>query len=79
MFAILEVTDGWYGVDAIVDHHLTKLVGSGAIFPGQKLHIAGAEILGTSEGISPLEISSASVFLRLTINGTRYINQLFKC
>lgn len=50
--AIVEVTDGWYCMNAVLDMHLTKYLIMGRIFPGQKLRIFGAEV--TPMGITLL-------------------------
>lgn len=68
--AILEVSDGWYGVHALCDTYLTRQVQNGAIFAGQKLHVFGASIIGNDNPTPPLEIT-ASTMLKLSINGVR--------
>jgi breast cancer 2 susceptibility protein len=49
--AIVELTDGWYSVNAILDHYLTNHLHRGQLFIGLKLRIFGAEIVGS--GIYP--------------------------
>lgn len=41
--AVIELTDGWYGINARLDPKLTQLMALGKIFPGQKLRILGAK------------------------------------
>ncbi|XP_050382987.1 protein BREAST CANCER SUSCEPTIBILITY 2 homolog A-like [Argentina anserina] len=67
--AKVELTDGWYSVDAILDALLSKQLASGKLFVGQKLRIWGAGLCGWVGPISPLEVSR-EVILRLHINGT---------
>lgn len=43
-FAQIEVTDGWYGVTAVLDKKLTQALHKGKIFAGQKLRIYGAKV-----------------------------------
>jgi len=42
--ARIELTDGWYGIDAIVDPHLSHLVRTGRLRVGMKLRIVGAAV-----------------------------------
>lgn len=65
----IELTDGWYTVDANLDGPLSKQLTGGKIFVGQKLRIWGASLCGWSEPISPIE-DSKSVSLQLHVNGT---------
>ncbi|PFX24656.1 Breast cancer type 2 susceptibility protein-like [Stylophora pistillata] len=53
--AIIEVTDGWYSIRAILDRPLTKLLHYRKIFAGQKLILCGAELVGSEQAVSPLE------------------------
>lgn len=66
----IEVTDGWYGIKAVVDEHLSHLISTKKIFPGMKLHVFGASIIGNDQPMSPLEIDS-STMLKIQYNGTR--------
>lgn len=43
-FAQVELTDGWYGVSAVLDKPLTLALRKGKIFAGQKLRIYGAKV-----------------------------------
>ena len=54
--AIIEVTDGWYSVRAILDRPLTKLLHDRKIVVGQKLFVCGAELVGSEQAVSPLEV-----------------------
>lgn len=67
--ARLELTDGWYSIDAQLDMLLSKHLAVGKLFVGQKLRICGAGLNGWNGPISPLEASS-TVNLLLHINGT---------
>ncbi|MCL7026798.1 hypothetical protein MKW94_028353 [Papaver nudicaule] len=67
--AKIELTDGWYSVDAILDVALTNLLIAGKLFVGQKLRIWRASLGGWVAPTSPLE-ASKTVNLRLHINGT---------
>ncbi|CAN6711830.1 unnamed protein product [Malus baccata var. baccata] len=67
--AKVELTDGWYSVDAVLDALLSKQLASGKLFVGQKLRIWGAALSGWAGPVSPLEVSR-QVSLRLHINGT---------
>ncbi|RDX88899.1 Protein BREAST CANCER SUSCEPTIBILITY 2-like B, partial [Mucuna pruriens] len=65
----LELTDGWYSVNAILDVQLSKQQAAGRLFVGQKLRIWGAGLCGWNGPVSVLEVSS-TVSLLLHINGT---------
>ncbi|KAL8091745.1 hypothetical protein AgCh_034124 [Apium graveolens] len=67
--ANVELTDGWYSVNAVLDAPLSKKLASGKLFVGQKLKISGAGLCGWVGPISPLE-ASTTVSLVLHINGT---------
>ena len=58
--AIIEVTDGWYGIRAILDRPLTRLLHDGKIVVGQKLFVYGAELIGSEQAVSPLEVHFSS-------------------
>jgi hypothetical protein len=57
----IELTDGWYSIPAMLDLPLTSLVVEGKIAIGHKLSICMAELVGGSEGCSPLEENSMSL------------------
>ncbi|KAH0987852.1 hypothetical protein GBA52_015029 [Prunus armeniaca] len=67
--AKVELTDGWYSVDAVLDALLSKQLASGKLFVGQKLRIWGAALSGWAGPVSPLEVARTVTF-RLHINGT---------
>ncbi|XP_019053257.1 PREDICTED: protein BREAST CANCER SUSCEPTIBILITY 2 homolog B-like isoform X2 [Nelumbo nucifera] len=67
--AKIELTDGWYSLDALLDVPLSKQLVSGKLFVGQKLRIWGASLCGWIGPVSPLECSKM-VCLQLHINGT---------
>eukprot|EP01119_Soliformovum_irregulare_P019187 TRINITY_DN6024_c0_g1_i4.p1 TRINITY_DN6024_c0_g1~~TRINITY_DN6024_c0_g1_i4.p1 ORF type:complete len:1593 (+),score=497.31 TRINITY_DN6024_c0_g1_i4:55-4833(+) len=66
----LELTDGWYCVKARLDANLEKHALLGKIYVGLKLRICGAELVGTGQPVTPLEVTS-STFLKLNSNSTR--------
>ncbi|KAH7514694.1 hypothetical protein FEM48_Zijuj11G0117000 [Ziziphus jujuba var. spinosa] len=65
----VELTDGWYSVNAVLDALLSKQLASGKMFVGQKLRIWGAGLCGWVGPVSPLEVPR-TVNLLLHINGT---------
>ncbi|KAI3994358.1 hypothetical protein MKX01_012615 [Papaver californicum] len=67
--AKIELTDGWYSVNATLDVALTNLLVAGKLFMGQKLRIWRASLCGWVAPTSPLE-ASKTVSLLLHINGT---------
>ncbi|KAL5720910.1 hypothetical protein ACHQM5_013536 [Ranunculus cassubicifolius] len=67
--AKIELTDGWYAVDATLDASLSKQLVAGKLFIGQKLRIWRARLCGWVAPVSPLE-PSKTVSLQLHINGT---------
>lgn len=73
----LELTDGWYAVSTLLDGVLTKLVEKGKIQVGSKLMICNAQLLGSEDGVDPLDDSyfsdrrSCPIFLKITANNTR--------
>ncbi|XP_012089778.1 protein BREAST CANCER SUSCEPTIBILITY 2 homolog B isoform X2 [Jatropha curcas] len=69
--ARMELTDGWYSIDALLDIPLSKQLSAGKLFVGQKIRIWGARLCGWAGPVSPLEIlASRTVSLLLHINGT---------
>eukprot|EP00899_Mesostigma_viride_P015096 jgi/Mesvir1/23588/Mv18278-RA.2 len=68
--AVITLTDGWYCLNAVLDEPLGRYLRQGKIFVGQKLLVAGAELLGGSQGLPPLE-AFRSVSLSLHANGVR--------
>ena len=53
----LELTDGWYGLTAVVDQELCQRIHRGTVAVGTKLISYGAELLNCEQGCSPLEVS----------------------
>ncbi|KAL1232454.1 Breast cancer type 2 susceptibility protein [Trichinella spiralis] len=66
----VELTDGWYGINAKLDACLSDLAKSGRIQVGMKLFIINATLHGAEGGCEPLE-APCNVRLALTINGVR--------
>lgn len=73
----LELTDGWYAVSTILDGALTRLVEKGKIQTGSKLMICNAQLVGSDDGVDPLDDSYYSdrrncpLFLSISANNTR--------
>eukprot|EP00268_Persea_americana_P065099 TRINITY_DN8643_c1_g1_i1.p1 TRINITY_DN8643_c1_g1~~TRINITY_DN8643_c1_g1_i1.p1 ORF type:complete len:867 (-),score=167.40 TRINITY_DN8643_c1_g1_i1:1431-3725(-) len=65
----IELTDGWYSLDAVLDAPLSKQLVSRKLFVGQKLWILGAGLCGWAGPVSPLECSGM-ISLHLHMNGT---------
>ncbi|XP_040278374.1 breast cancer type 2 susceptibility protein, partial [Bufo bufo] len=68
--AIIEVTDGWYGIKALLDPALTSLLKKGRMFIGQKIIVHGAELVGSDDACTPLEAPD-SLMLKIAGNSTR--------
>ena len=51
----VELTDGWYNVQATLDNELSSQVASGRIVVGTKLITSGAVMKGAEDGIDPLD------------------------
>ncbi|KAJ0234749.1 Breast cancer type 2 susceptibility protein [Hirschfeldia incana] len=67
----IELTDGWYSINAALDVMLQKQLNAGKLFIGQKLRILGAGLSGWTTPTSPLEVVlSDTIYLLLNINGT---------
>ena len=70
--AHLELTDGWYGIHARCDRHLTEQLRLGVLFIGQKVLVQGAELKGIDEPCGPLsDAARTSAHLALHANGVR--------
>ncbi|KAK7075245.1 Breast cancer 2, early onset [Halocaridina rubra] len=67
---LLYLTDGWYGISAVVDCAMAQIIFENKIKIGTKLVIHGAELSGLSSPCHPLEAPSGSC-LRLSTNMTR--------
>ncbi|XP_036603873.1 breast cancer type 2 susceptibility protein [Trichosurus vulpecula] len=68
--AVIEVTDGWYAIKALLDTPLLALLHRGKLTVGQKIITHGAELIGSQEACTPLE-APASLMLKLSANSTR--------
>ncbi|OXB81422.1 UNVERIFIED_CONTAM: hypothetical protein H355_001639, partial [Colinus virginianus] len=53
--AIIEVTDGWYGIRALLDPPLKAFLRRRRLTVGQKIIVHGAELIGSPNGCTPLE------------------------
>ncbi|KAH3732558.1 BRCA2 repeat family protein [Pelomyxa schiedti] len=67
---IIEVTDGWYCINAELDTELDELRKKGNLFVGMKLRVYGAELVGHSVNCLPTELSPGAK-LQLGFNGIR--------
>ncbi|XP_030304076.1 breast cancer type 2 susceptibility protein [Calypte anna] len=68
--AIIEVTDGWYGIRALLDPPLKALLCRRRLTVGQKIIVHGAELVGSQNGCTPLEAPD-SLMLKISANSTR--------
>ncbi|NWS16020.1 BRCA2 protein, partial [Pachyramphus minor] len=68
--AIIEVTDGWYGIRALLDPPLKAFLDRRRLTVGQKIIVHGAELVGSQNGCTPLE-SPDSLMLKISANSTR--------
>ncbi|KAM4701523.1 breast cancer type 2 susceptibility protein [Discoglossus pictus] len=68
--AVIEVTDGWYSIKALLDPALTALLRRGRMFIGQKIIVHGAELTGSEDACTPLE-APESIMLKIAANSTR--------
>ncbi|NXT76292.1 BRCA2 protein, partial [Zapornia atra] len=68
--AIIEVTDGWYGIRALLDPPLKAFLHRRRLTVGQKIIVHGAELVGSQNGCTPLEAPD-SLMLKLSANSTR--------
>lgn len=55
---VIELTDGWYFIEAILDASLTILLQTHQIYPGLKLRIACSHMRNNENGCAPLEITT---------------------
>jgi breast cancer 2 susceptibility protein len=73
----LELTDGWYAIQAAVDDRLIEFIQDGLIKAGTKLLISNAKLQGAEDGIEPLDESyhpsdpSYQIGLKICANSTR--------
>uniref|UniRef100_A0A8D0DQU1 BRCA2 DNA repair associated n=1 Tax=Salvator merianae TaxID=96440 RepID=A0A8D0DQU1_SALMN len=68
--AVVEVTDGWYAIKAVVDPPLKSLLCRKKLTIGQKIVVHGAELIGSQDASSPLE-APESLMLKISANSTR--------
>ena len=54
----LELTDGWYCIKSLADPAMVDLIRRGRIYVGQKLITCAAELVGSQDACSPLEVRS---------------------
>ena len=73
----LELTDGWYAVSTLLDFVLTNLVDKGTIQVGSKIMICNAQLVGSDDGVDPLDDNYCSdrrncpLLLKITANNSR--------
>ncbi|XP_078513280.1 breast cancer type 2 susceptibility protein isoform X2 [Lissotriton helveticus] len=67
---VIEVTDGWYGIKALLDPPLSTLVNRKRLAVGSKIIVHGAELIGSDEACTPLE-APESLMLKISANSTR--------
>nr|XP_047904033.1 breast cancer type 2 susceptibility protein [Anser cygnoides] len=68
--AIIEVTDGWYGIRALLDPPIKAFLRRRRLRVGQKIIVHGAELVGAQNGCTPLEAPD-SLMLKISANSTR--------
>uniref|UniRef100_A0A803T452 BRCA2 DNA repair associated n=1 Tax=Anolis carolinensis TaxID=28377 RepID=A0A803T452_ANOCA len=68
--AVVEVTDGWYGIKAVLDPSLQSLLHKQKLTVGQKIVVHGAELMGPQDACSPLDVPE-SLMLKISGNSTR--------
>ncbi|NWX29753.1 BRCA2 protein, partial [Notiomystis cincta] len=68
--ALIEVTDGWYGIRALLDPPLKAFLDRRRLTVGQKIIVYGAELVGPQNGCTPLEAPD-SLMLKISANSTR--------
>ncbi|BBN15447.1 breast cancer 2 susceptibility protein [Marchantia polymorpha subsp. ruderalis] len=67
---VIEVTDGWYRLNAHVDVPLARRIHSGKLKAGQKIVVCGATLEGLSDGLPPLQAFD-NAYLCINSNGVR--------
>ncbi|NXR26856.1 BRCA2 protein, partial [Cinclus mexicanus] len=70
--ALIEVTDGWYGIRALLDPPLKAFLDRRRLTVGQKIIVHGAELVGPQNGCTPLEAPD-SLMLKISANSTRRV------
>ncbi|XP_015279682.1 PREDICTED: breast cancer type 2 susceptibility protein [Gekko japonicus] len=68
--AVIEITDGWYGIRAALDSALQSLLRRERLCVGQKIIVHGAELVGSQDACPPLE-APESLMLKISANSTR--------
>lgn len=68
----IELTDGWYSINACIDIGMVRSISTGKIREGTKLVMSGAELLNCDQGFYPLEVGVDFYW-----NRKRKISQLF--
>lgn len=53
----IELTDGWYRVQGLIDFEMNILIHKCVVKVGTKLMICNAELIGAGEGIDPLDVN----------------------
>lgn len=66
-YAIIELTDGWYAIEAVLDLHLTHLLQRGYLYVGLKLRISNSVMVNNNNGMAPLEADINNIFLYDTL------------
>lgn len=66
----VDLTDGWYRVQANIDAPLQRAAKKGLLKLGSKLHVAGAKLQGELEPMDPLNAYHSS-FLRISGNSCK--------
>ncbi|MBN3281661.1 BRCA2 protein, partial [Polyodon spathula] len=67
---VIEVTDGWYGINVLLDPPLVALLQKGKLAVGNKIVTHGAELVGSQDACTPLE-APESLMLKISANSTR--------
>ncbi|MBN3314047.1 BRCA2 protein, partial [Atractosteus spatula] len=67
---VIEVTDGWYAIKALLDAPLTAMLRKGRLAVGGKIVTHGADLIGCQDACSPLEAPEA-LMLKICANSTR--------
>ncbi|KAJ2263222.1 hypothetical protein GGI01_000916 [Coemansia sp. RSA 376] len=62
-----EVTDGWYGIQAVLDPVLAQALSKGKLRVGDKIACVGLRMSGVAEGVPPL--TEKAEHARLMLNG----------
>lgn len=52
----IELTDGWYNVNACIDIGMVRNISISKVKEGTKLMMSGAELLNCDQGFYPLEV-----------------------